>query len=95
MTINQIICRAASAYPDALVMEYWDALQEQPRENIRSGDMLAEFIVNELFSTFHEEASGGDQLAEAVQVMQSAADDLQAVAHALANIDREREREAA
>ena len=95
MTLNQLICRAASAYPDALVMEYWDQDLEQPRENIRVGDGLAEFIANELYSTFHEAASDDEQLAEAVSVMQSAADDLQSVAHALANISREWEREAA
>jgi len=95
MTINQIICRAASAYPDALIMDYWDPVKEQPRENIRTGDMLAEFIANELYSTFKADADGEQQLAESVSVMQSAADDLQAVAHALANINREREREAA
>jgi enoyl-[acyl-carrier-protein] reductase (NADH) len=99
MTINQIICRAASAYPDALVLEYWNSQQEEPKPNIRVGDGLAEFIANELYATFKEDAEADEQLAEAVSVMQSAADDLQAVAHALANIDRERdcerEREAA
>lgn len=95
MTMNQIICRSASAYPDALVMEYWDSQREQPKENIRPGDLLAEFIANELYDSYDVEASDEDQLATAVMKMQSAADDLQAVAHALANIDREREREAA
>jgi len=95
MTINQIIYRAASAYPDALVMDYWDPVTEQPRENIRTGDILAEFIANELYSTFKEDADSEQQLAEAVSVMQSAVDDLQAVAYALANIERERDREAA
>ena len=91
MTVNQLICRAASAYPDALIMEYWDQYKEQPKENVRVGDMLAEFIANELYATFKEDASDEQQPAEVVAVMQGAADDLQAIAHALANIDRERE----
>jgi len=93
MTLNQLICRAASAYPEALILNYWDLQKEQPKSNINTDDILAEFIANELYSTFKEDASDEQQLAEAVSVMQSAADDLQAIAHALANIDREREYE--
>jgi aryl-alcohol dehydrogenase-like predicted oxidoreductase len=93
MTINQIICRAASSYPDALVLEYWDQYRERPKENIRVGDGLAEFIANELHVTYHEDATEEEQIAEAVSVMQSAADDLAAVANALTNINREREPE--
>lgn len=93
MTMNQIICRAASAYPSALVMEYWDQEREQPRDNFRPDDSLAEFIANELYDSYDEDASDEEQVATAVAKIQSAADDLQAVAHALANIDRERERE--
>ena len=90
MTLNQLMCRAASAYPDAFVMEYWDQAREKPRPNPEGGDTLAEFVALELYESFDPSAEDGEQLATAVKVMQSAADDLQAVAHALANIDRER-----
>lgn len=90
MTLNQLVCRAASAYPDAFVMEYWDALKEVPMKNPDGGDTLAEFVALELYESFDPEAGDDEQLATAVKVMQSAADDLQAVAHALANIGRER-----
>jgi hypothetical protein len=25
MTLNELVCRAASAYPEAYVLQYWDA----------------------------------------------------------------------
>lgn len=90
MTLNQLVCRAASAYPDAFVMEYWDQTKEEPRKNPDGGDTLAEFVALELYESFEPEDSDDEQLATAVKVMQSATDDLQAVAHALANIGRER-----
>ena len=90
MTLNQLVCRAASAYPDAFVLEYFDLLKSKPKPNPDCGDTLAEFIALELHDSFDPEAGDDEQLATAVKVMQSAADDLQPVAHALANIGRER-----
>ena len=90
MTLNQLVCRAASAYPEAFVMEYWNQASEKPMAYPEGGDLLAEFIASELYESFDPEAGDDDQLATAVKLMQSAADDLQAVAHALANIGRER-----
>jgi hypothetical protein len=90
MTLNQLVCRAASAYPEAFVMEYWSQASEKPMAYPEGGDTLAEFIARELYESFDPEAGDDEQLATAVKVMQSAADDLQAVAHALANIGRER-----
>jgi hypothetical protein len=84
------VCRAASAYPDAFVMEYWDARKGKPKPNPDGGDTLAEFVALELYESFDPEASDDEQIATAVKLMQSAADDLAAVAHALANIGRER-----
>ena len=89
MTLNQLVCRAASAYPDAFVLSYWDPEKEEPKPNPGGGDTLAEFVALELYESFDHDADDDDQLATAVKVMQSAADDLQAVAHALANIGRE------
>ncbi len=90
MTLNQLVCRAASAYPEAFVLRFWDPLREEPKSDLHAGDTLAEFVALELYESFEPEASDDDQLATAVKVMQSAADDLQAVAHALGNISRER-----
>jgi len=90
MTLNQLVCRAASAYPDVFVLEYFDLLTSKPKPNPDGGDTLAEFVALELYESFDPEAGDDEQLATAVKVMQSAADDLAAVAHALANIGRER-----
>ena len=69
MTLNQLVCRAASAYPDAFVMEYWDALKEVPMKNPDGGDTLAEFVALELYESFDPEAGDDEQLATAVKVM--------------------------
>ena len=90
MTLNQLVCRAASAYPEAYVLTFWDALKEEPKSNPDAGDTLAEFIARELYDSYDEAAPDDEQLATAVKAMQSAADDLQAIAHALGNISRER-----
>ena len=90
MTLNQLVCRAASAYPEAYVLNYWTLDKESPRANPDADDTLAEFVARELYQSYEPDASDGEQLATAVKLMQSAADDLQAVAHALANIGRER-----
>ena len=90
MTLNQLVCRAASVYPDTYVLNYWTLDKEEPRANPNAGDTLAEFVALELYESFDPEAGDDEQLATAVKVMQSAADDLQAVAHALANLGRER-----
>ena len=90
MTLNQLVCRAASAYPDAYVLEYWNAETQEPKENPLGGDTLAQFIAIELADTFDEEADDDKQIAEAVRVMQSAADDLNSVARALRALEPER-----
>lgn len=90
MTLNQLVCRAASAYQDANMMEYWDALKKKPKPNLGGGDTLAEFVALELYESFDPGAGDDEQIATAVKLMQSAADDLAAVAHAMANIGRER-----
>ncbi len=71
-------------------MEYWDSLKEEPKPNPDGGDTLAEFVALELYESYDCDASDDGQLATAVKAMQSAADDLQSAAHALANIGRER-----
>ena len=91
MTLNQLICRAASVYPDAFVLEYWSMDAQEPKPNRLGGDTLAQFIALELFETYDAEASDGEQIATAVKAMQTAADDLQAVAHALSDLAGERQ----
>jgi hypothetical protein len=90
MTLNQLVCRAASVYPEAFVLNYWDMEKQAPKENRFGGDTLAQFIAFELAETFEEEASDGQQIATAVKAMQTATDDLQAVTHALSAMCSER-----
>ena len=90
MTLNQLVCRAASVYPEAFVLQYWDLEKQEPKENRFGGDTLAQFIAFELAETFEEEASDGEQIATAVKVMQSSADDLARVAGALSDMAVER-----
>jgi hypothetical protein len=44
MTINDLIAAAAGAYPEAYVLNYWDAEAREPKENPDGGDTLALFI---------------------------------------------------
>lgn len=90
MTLNQLVSRAASVYPDGFIMEYWDTREQCAKHNPIGGDTLAQFIAQELADTYDREASDADQVATAVRVMQSATDDLQAVTDALAQLSVER-----
>jgi hypothetical protein len=86
MTLNQLICCAASVYPDAFVLQYWDMERAKPRENREGGDTLAQFIAREIHDTYDADASDAEQVASAVKAMQTAADDLQRVTHALSDM---------
>jgi hypothetical protein len=90
MTIQQLICRAASTYPDAYVLQYFDLEKGEPKVNPQGGDTLAQFISIELAETFDPDADEGTQIATAVKAMQTAADDLATVAHALSDLACER-----
>ena len=90
MDINQIICRAASVYPEAYVLTYWSMEAQEPRKNRLGGDTLAQFIAQELDDTYDGEASDEEQIAEAARVMQRAADDLASVAKAISDMAAER-----
>ena len=83
MELNDLISTAASGYPDAQVLEYWDFAGAKPRSNPDGGDTLACFVALELAETFDDEASTSDQAAEAVRALTRAADDLQSVIHAI------------
>ena len=89
MTLNQLICSAASVYPDAFILEYWDKESSEPQENRMGGDTLAQFIAQEIYDTYDVNASDAEQVASAVKAMQTAADDLQRVADALSNLAKQ------
>ena len=86
MDLNEIVWRAASVYPDDLVLSYWDSTREQPRRNTKAGDTLAEFIAIELADTYDPDASEGVQLATAIGAMQRAINELEAVRAALMSL---------
>ena len=90
MTLNQLICSAASVYPEAFVLEYWSMAESEPQENRIGGDTLAQFIAQEIHDTYDVNASEAQQIASAVKAMQTAADDLQKVADALAGLTKEK-----
>ena len=90
MTLNQLVCRAASAYPEAYVLQYWDMDKQAPKPNRKGGDTLAMFVANEIADTHDPDADDGQQIATAVRAMQTATDDLQAVAQALSDLAVER-----
>lgn len=90
MTIQQLICRAASTYPDAYVLQYFDLEKGEPKANPDGGDTLAQFIALEIAETFDPEADDGTQIATAIKAIQTAADDLGTVAHALSDLAVER-----
>lgn len=83
MKLNELIRRAASGYPDAQVLEYWDFAGAKPHSNPQGGDTLAHFVALELAETFDSEASEDDQVSGAVRAMSRAVHDLQSVIYAL------------
>ena len=89
MTLNQLICSAASVYPEAFVLEYWSMAESEPQENRMCGDTLAEFIAREIYDTYDVNASDAEQIVSAVKAMQAAANDLQKVADALSNLAKQ------
>jgi hypothetical protein len=90
MTLNELVCRAASVYPEGYPLQYWNADKQEPRPNPLGGDTLAQFIAHELADTYDEEASDSEQLDKAIRKMREAANDLYAVVTALENLKRER-----
>ena len=83
MKLNQLICKAASVYPDGFVLKYWDMKKERPKKNSGGGDTLAQFIAQELADTYDSEAGDRVQVETAVRVMQAAVSDITTVIDAL------------
>ena len=90
MTLNEIITRAASVYPDCWVLQYWDTERQCAVLNPEAGDTLAQFIASELHETFDPDTSDAEQLDMAIRKMRDAANDLHAVVEALMNLKQER-----
>lgn len=90
MTLNEIITRAASVYPDCWVLQYWDTSNQCVVFNRDGGDTLAQFVAFELFETFDPDTSDEEQLDMAIRKMREAANDLKAVELALINLKGEK-----
>ena len=90
MKLGTIVSRAASAYPDAYVLQFFDLNRDCAVANRAGGDGLAEFIAWELYETFDPEVSDDEQLQTAIENMRSAQQALYSVATALENLARER-----
>ena len=74
MKLNELIQKAAAAYPEARLLAYWDG--RRAVSNPVGGDTLAEFIVRELCDTFDAKADTPTQVAEAVRVLSRAKADV-------------------
>ncbi len=90
MTLNEIITRAASVYPDCWVLQYWDMDKQCAVFNRDGGDALAQFVAWEIYETFDPEVGDDEQLDMAIRKMREAANDLRAVVTALENLKTER-----
>ena len=90
MTLNQLVHRAASVYPDGHILAYWDEHDECAIDNPGSGDTLAQFIAWELYETFDPDEDDERQITTAVGAMRNAANNLHDVAQALCGLSEER-----
>ena len=89
MTLNGLICRANSIYPDDAILQCWDIAQAKPRLN-PVGDTLAMFVVREIAGAFDPDAGDEEQIQTATDAIRRAADELSAVAHCLERLENER-----
>jgi hypothetical protein len=77
MKLAELIAIASGAYDDDLVAQYYED------RNGKHGDGLARFIAEEIEETFESDAPTEQQLTEAIRVITSARDQLDAVVAAL------------
>ena len=89
MTLNGLICRANSIYPDDAIIQCWDIARAKPRLNL-AGDTLAMFVVREIAGAFDPHAGDEEQIQTATDAIRRAADELSAVAHCLERLENER-----
>lgn len=90
MKLSQIMQRAAQAYPDEYILQFWDEQRQCAVPCEGAGDSLAEFIAWELYETFDPEVGDEEQVDQAIEVMQSAANELLGVVRALEGLKSER-----
>ena len=90
MNLATIVARAASAYPEAWVLHYFNLERDTAVTSQAGGDGLAEFIAWELYETFDPEADDETQMRTAIGKLRDAEHDLHAVVVALENLERER-----
>ncbi len=91
MKLSQIMQRAASAYPDEYILHFWDEARQCAVPCEGAGDSLAEFICWELYETYDPEAGDEEQIKDAVEVIENAANELQGVVRALQTLSAERQ----
>lgn len=80
MDLNQIIACAATAYPDELILAYWDKDARQPVDNPDAGDTLALFIVREIKDTFDPAATDVQQVETVIDALTRASNEIERVA---------------
>jgi len=78
MKINELMELVGEHYDDAGTNAYWDYSESRCVDNMH-GDTLAEFVAREINDTFEPEATTDEQLEEAIRVMQSARNQLNAL----------------
>ena len=88
MTLNRLIAAAASAYPEGYVLNYWDTEASEPKDNPIGGDTLALFVAHELAETYDHDAPDEKKIETAARKIREAAQDLSAVADALASLQQ-------
>jgi hypothetical protein len=77
MKLKDIIAIANKAYPDDMIQGYFK------NHRAKLGDGLAQFIAEELDSTYDEDVPDAEQLCTATRAVEKAASELNAVANAL------------
>lgn len=90
MQLNDIMKRAASAYPDEYILSFWDEKRQCAVPCEGAGDSLALFIAWELYETFDPEVGDEEQVDTAIRVMENATRELGGVVEALKALKVER-----
>jgi len=86
MKLAEIISAAASAYPDGVLHRCRDAGNVCVAGDSGGGDTLALFIVRELRDTYDPEADDAEQVATAVNALETARADLRGAMDAIGGL---------
>ena len=82
MKLADVLDIADRHYPDGMIRLHWNERRECPHSRSQ-GDMLALFIVNEIFETYDPDRTDSAQLAKAARVLKRALAELASVHGAL------------